>query len=223
MSQSGSDAPTVQPRSSDSSGVLNQDVIGGIILIAIAALALWLTSDLPRGTLSSAGPAMLPQALAVLLGTCGIALAISGVRSRANEANIWSLRGPLLITLAIALFAVTIRQSHIGSVETPELGLAFAGPLAIMVGGMASPDVRFRDLALLALTLTPFCMLLFGDALNMPIPLLPRSIALGLFEGWSYKASLRVTAGLFFCAAVMVYLLTRRHGSTTDSGKEGSS
>ena len=59
----------------------------------------------------------------------------------------------------------------------PGLGLAFAGPLAILIGGYATPEARLRELVILALGLTPFCMLLFGDLLNLPIPIFPAALA----------------------------------------------
>jgi hypothetical protein len=66
-----------------------------------------------------------------------------------------------------------------------------AGPLAIIIGGYATPEARLRDLVILALSLTPFCMVLFGDLLNLPIPVFPQALT-GLFPAdWSQKAVLR--------------------------------
>ena len=186
-----------------------QNFIAGLLLIALAGVAFWLTADLPRGTLRSAGPGMLPQALTVLIALCGLILTISGFVTRGAAMPAWSLRGPLCISLAIACFALTIKPMTFGTVTTPELGLVVAGPLAIFLGGYAAPGARFRPLLLLALTLTPLCMLLFGDMLNLPIPLLPQALAESLFAEWSYKGALRLTAALLLGAAAALFLLTR--------------
>lgn len=187
-----------------------QNVAGGIVLILLACLAMWLTSDLPRGTLNAVGPAMLPQAIAVLIGICGVALTISGVTKPSHsEEMTWSLRGPLLVCASIVIFALTIKPMHFGSFDTAELGLVISGPLAIIIGGYASPQARFRDLLLLALALTPFCMVLFGDMLNLPIPILPRVIGQNLFAGFSYKAALRIVSAVMFAAAVLLFFTTR--------------
>ncbi|KJV09138.1 hypothetical protein VZ95_13370 [Elstera litoralis] len=186
-----------------------QTCIAGLLLIALAGLAFWLTADLPRGTLRSAGPGMLPQALTVLIALSGVILTITGVMTRGAAMPLWSLRGPLCITLAIACFALTIKPMSLGSLTTPELGLVVAGPLTIFLGGYAAPGARFRPLLLLALTLTPLCMLLFGDMLNLPIPLLPQALAESLFADWSYKGALRLTAAALLSAALAVFLLTR--------------
>ncbi len=148
--------------------------------------------------------------MAVLIAVCGVALVVAGfARKSEAETVAWSLRGPLLVCASIALFAFTIKPMHFSSFDTVELGLVFAGPLAIVVGGFASPHARLRDLLILALSLTPFCMLLFGDMLNLPIPIMPRPLADALFSGWSYKTALRVTALILFAGAVLVFLATR--------------
>jgi hypothetical protein len=187
-----------------------ENVLGGLVLIALALFALWLTLDLPRGTLTTVGPAMLPQAIAVLIAVCGFVLLIAGFKRRSEHGvPVWSLRGPFLVSISIALFAVTIKEHHFGNWRTIEFGLMFAGPMAIIIGGYASSEARFRDLLLLALTLTPFCMLLFGDMLNLPIPILPRFLSEALFGGMSYKSSLRVTAAVLFTAAILVFRFTK--------------
>ncbi len=202
----GSAAPHAHPRA----GADPRNIAAGLVLIALAALAVWLTSDISRGTLRSVGPAMLPQAVAVLIAICGVALVVAGATRRSDaEPIVWTLRGPLFVMAGIALFALTIKPMHFSGFDTVELGLVFAGPLAIVVGGFASPHARLRDLAILALSLTPFCMLLFGDMLNLPIPIMPRPLADALFSGWSYKTALRVTSAVFFAAAALIFLATR--------------
>ena len=88
----------------------------------------------------------------------------------------WSLRGPVFVIVAILAFALTIRPFSLRRPLTiPGLGLLVAGPLAIIIGGYATPEARLRDLVILALSLTPFCMVLFGDLLNLPIPVFPQA------------------------------------------------
>src|SRR5688500_20260447 len=52
-----------------------QGLVAGLTLVALAALALWLTRDLDQGTLNAMGPAMLPRWLAIGVGLCGLVLA----------------------------------------------------------------------------------------------------------------------------------------------------
>lgn len=186
-----------------------QSLAGGILLIALAALALWLTRDLDQGTLNAMGPAMLPRWLAIGVGLSGLALLAAAFLKDGDLLERWSLRGPVFVIGAILAFAVTIRPFSFGGLATPGLGLLIAGPLAIIIGGHATPEARLRDLVILALSLTPFCMVLFGDLLNLPIPVFPQALT-GLFPAdWSQKAVLRATAAIMAIVAILVFFTTR--------------
>ena len=186
-----------------------QSLAGGLVLIALAALALWLTRDLDQGTLNSMGPGMLPRWLAVGVGLSGLALLAFAFVKDGESLESWSLRGPAFILGAILAFALTIRGYNLGFLVIPGLGLLIAGPVAIILGWFATPEARLRDLVILALSLTPFCMVLFGDLLNLPIPVFPQALT-GLFPAdWSQKAVLRATAAIMAAAAVLVFAATR--------------
>lgn len=203
-----------------------QSLAGGLFLLFLAALALWLTKDLDQGTLNAMGPAMLPRWLAVGVGLSGLALIVFAFIKDGEPLERWSIRGPFFIIWAILAFAVTIRAGSwtvslgpvsLGPLNLPGLGLMAAGPLAILIGGFATPEARFRDLLILALSLTPFCMVLFGDSalLNLPIPLFPRALAELFPAGWSQNAILRTIAAIMILLAVLVFVTTRSQRRTT--------
>jgi hypothetical protein len=186
-----------------------QSLAGGFLLVALAALALWLTHDLDQGTLNAMGPAMLPRWLAIGVGLSGLALLAFAFIKDGDLLERWGLRGPVFVIGAILAFALSIRPFSMAGLNTPGLGLLVAGPLAIILGGYATPEARLRDLVILALSLTPFCMVLFGDLLNLPIPVFPQALT-GLFPAdWSQKAVLRATAAIMAVAAVLVFFTTR--------------
>lgn len=187
-----------------------QSLVAGLALIALALLALWLTRDLPQGTLRAMGPAMLPRWLAVGVALAGLALLAIGFLKTGDPLEGWSLRGPAMVVLAILAFALTIRPFALGPVSLPGLGLIVAGPLAIFISGYASEEARFRELVILSLALTAVCMELFGDMLNLPIPLFPQAMA-DLFPAtWSQKAILRATSVALLILAAAIALVTRR-------------
>lgn len=132
-----------------------QSFAGGILLVALAALALWLTRNLDQGTLNAMGPAMLPRWLAIAVGLSGMALLAFVFAKESDALERWSLRGPVFVIGAILAFAVTIRPVSFGGLATPGLGLLVAGPLAIILGGYATPEARLRDLVILTLSLPP--------------------------------------------------------------------
>lgn len=202
-----------------------QSFAGGLFLVSLAALALWLTKDLDQGTLGSMGPAMLPRWLAVGVGLSGLAMLFFAFTREGEPLERWTIRGPFFIIWGILAFALTIRSGSwtlsfgsvtLGPLNIPGLGLMFAGPLAIIIGGFATPEARFRDLVILALSLTPFCMILFGDSalLNLPIPMFPQPLAETFPAGWSQVAILRTIAAIMALAAILLLFTTRGERQT---------
>jgi hypothetical protein len=139
-----------------------QTFYGGVVLVALAAFALWAGSDLPQGTMRTMGPGMLPRSLAVLVGLCGLAMIVIGIMRKGEGIERFNLRGPFFIAVAILSFALSIRT----------VGLALAGPLTMFIGGLASPEVRWKELGIFAVVMTAACILLFRYLLNQPIPIL---------------------------------------------------
>lgn len=187
-----------------------QSFVSGLVLIALALFALWLVSDLSQGTLRAMGPAMLPRWLAIGVGLCGVLLVISALTKDGELLETYSLRGPVVVVIAILCFGLTIRGFAIGAIKIPQLGLMIAGPLAIFISGFATPEARYRDLVILALALTAFCMGLFGDMLNLPIPMYPQAFADLYPAGWSSDARLRATAGIMAAVAFAIFLATHK-------------
>lgn len=194
-----------------------RSLAGGLLLVGLAALAFVLTADLSQGSLRSMGPGMVPRALAIGLGLCGLVLVVAGLMRRGSGFDPsplrLPLRGPVVILLAVAAFALTIRPFPLGGLTTPGLGLVGAGPLTVVIGGFASPEARLRDNLALGLGLTAFAMLLFGDLLNLPIPMMPQAWADLFPDGWSQDGRLRVTAGLLAGAAGALVLAGPRRAA----------
>lgn len=140
-----------------------QDTVGGVVVIAVAGLALWQGAGLPTGTLGGMGAGMLPKSLAVLLGVPGMLLVVSAILRPGPTIDRWSIRGPVLVLGAVIVFGLAVRP----------LGLVVAGPLAIVVGAFASEDVRWKETLLFGAFMTVFCAGLFKFALGLPIPLMP--------------------------------------------------
>jgi putative tricarboxylic transport membrane protein len=132
-------------------------------VIAVAAFAFWQAADLPVGTLGSMGPGMLPRSLAVLFGLLGALLLVDSVLEAGPALEPWSIRGPVLVVVAMVAFGLTVRP----------LGLVVAGPLAIVIAALASSEVRWVETIVVGLLMSIFCIGLFKFALGLPIPLAP--------------------------------------------------
>lgn len=140
-----------------------QEAAAGLFLIALALFALWQSSDLTTGTLRQLGPGMLPRSLAYVTGLCGLVILIHAFLREGAGLDRWSLRGPLFVLGAVVAFGLTVRP----------FGLAVAGPLVVIIGGLASHETRLVELVVFAVVMTAFCVALFKYILTLPIPVAP--------------------------------------------------
>lgn len=139
-----------------------QNLVSGLLLIAFAAAVVWLLGGLSQGTLRSIGPAAVPRWTAYGIGAGGLALALAGFIRDGHPLERWHLRGPVLVVLALVVFAALIRSP----------GFLVAGPAAMLIGGFASREARPLELVVFAVAMTAFCALLFKVALGQPLPML---------------------------------------------------
>lgn len=140
-----------------------QEAAAGLFLMALAAFALWQSNDLTLGTLRQLGPGMLPQFLAWVTGVCGLVILIHAFMREGPKLDRWSLREAAFVLGAVVAFGLTVRP----------FGLAVAGPLVVIIGGLASREARLVELLIFALVMTAFCLLLFKYILTLPIPVAP--------------------------------------------------
>ncbi len=140
-----------------------QDFAAGVVLVLLSAFAFWLSTELTFGTLRAVGPGLMPRSLAVILGALGLLLMFSATRNKGEKLEAWSFRGIIFVLGGFVVFGLAVRP----------LGLAVAGPLAVIISGFASDETRFGETILFGLGMTVFCVLLFKFALGLPIPLAP--------------------------------------------------
>ncbi len=140
-----------------------QDFAGGLLIMVVAAFAVWLGSELPSGTFNGMGPGMMPRSVAILLGGLGGVLVAYSFRQPGPGLDAWSIRGILFVLGAILVFAYTVRP----------LGMAVATPLAILISSFASAKFRLGETLLFTVIMTAFCIGLFKFALRLSIPLAP--------------------------------------------------
>ncbi|MBB5047218.1 hypothetical protein HNR60_001970 [Rhodopseudomonas rhenobacensis] len=141
-----------------------QDYYGGIVLIAIAGLALWASSDLEGMQGFSVGAGTVPRLCGVLLMGLGAGIVAVGLFSEGPALARYAWRGPLFVSLAILGFALAIRP----------LGLVISAFASFMVAALGTPETRWRETTVVGIALTAGCSLLFPYALGLPLPLLPR-------------------------------------------------
>jgi len=142
-----------------------RDFYSGLVVVALALVALFATADLPGHRGLAFGPGTAPRLFAGLLAAVGVVIALVGLFVEGPRVERYAVRGPLLVTASVLVFAVTIKP----------LGLVVATFVTILVAGTASAETRWRELFVWALVLTGFCTMLFYYVLGLPLPLWPQS------------------------------------------------
>jgi putative tricarboxylic transport membrane protein len=141
-----------------------QDFVGGIALMAIAAFALWASSDLQGMHGFSFGAGTAPRMFAVLLLALGAAITLMGLLSDGEHITVYAWRGPLFVSLSIISFAVTIRP----------LGLVISAFASFIISALGTPETKWKETIIVGICLTIGCSLLFPYALGLPLQLFPR-------------------------------------------------
>lgn len=141
-----------------------QDVVGGLALAVVAAVAWSQMGELKMGTAMRMGPGYFPTVLSWLVGLFGLFIAARGVVHAGPPLDRWGWRHIIPVIGAIVLFAFAIRP----------LGLVLSGAGIVLVASFAAPDLRWRETILFGGALVLFTVLLFKVALGLPFAVWPR-------------------------------------------------
>jgi putative tricarboxylic transport membrane protein len=127
--------------------------VGGAVLLVVLIPMTYYAARIGKSLPGGIAPDIVLAVLEVLVL---IALALVVTR--------YAPRGPVFITGATLIFAVTIRP----------LGLVLASFVSLVVSATATNEVRWVETMLWAIVLTAFCSVLFPYGLNLPLQLWPR-------------------------------------------------
>ena len=139
------------------------DFFAGLLLLGLAAVGYFGSLSLSAGQLSSMGPGMMPKITSVALVIFGAVLIGESLVFGGRDVDAWGWRGVIFVLGAALAFAATIRG----------LGLAVAGPLAIIISALADRETKLIEVAPYAIALTIFSALLFKWLLGLTIPIMP--------------------------------------------------
>jgi hypothetical protein len=140
-----------------------QDLIGGILAVALGIFAIAEAAYYPMGSLLRMGPGFFPCLIAAIIVALGIVLIVNAVRPRAahdGEGADVRLRPVLWIGVGIALFALLLER----------IGLVPATAVLVVVSSLAEPRWRFRRVAAVAVGMTVLVYVVFIVVLQIPIP-----------------------------------------------------
>jgi putative tricarboxylic transport membrane protein len=141
-----------------------QDFYGGIVLVLLAVFAMIASAELPGQRGFAFGPGTAPRLFSVVLVGLGTAVTLTGVFRDGPPIEKYRIRGPLLVVIAIALYAMLIRP----------FGLVVATYLTFMVAILGSTEMRWIESLIAAAAMTVFCYVLFVVLLGLPFQLWPQ-------------------------------------------------
>jgi putative tricarboxylic transport membrane protein len=133
-----------------------------VAVVALAALTLQALSRVSAGSYSTFSPALFPRVCTYGLAIGGLVLIARGFVKNGPGLERLPLRPALLVTLGVVAFGLV----------TPVFGYGPAGLLTMLIAGLATPEVRLRELVLVALGVIVFSIALFSYLLKLTIPIL---------------------------------------------------
>lgn len=140
---------------------LSQDVVSGVLVIALGVGILAALSRIGTAKYQQIAPDLFPRMCAYALVLGGSVLLLRALVKGGPRFELPPLRALFLIVFAVCAFGVI----------TPVFGYAPAGLLTMIIGGLATPEVRFRQLLLVSAGLVFFSIGLFSYLLKLPIPI----------------------------------------------------
>jgi hypothetical protein len=140
-----------------------QDLLAGLLFLAIASGALWVAWDYPMGSAVRMSSGYVPRLLCLLLAVIGVFVAVRSFVIEGPDLTAVRPRPLLLITAAVVVFAFSIQT----------LGLVLATALITIIGGFASPQVRVIEMIAAAAVLAVMTTAIFIWGIGLPIPIWP--------------------------------------------------
>jgi hypothetical protein len=145
-----------------------KDIAFGLLLLAIAAGALYVNRDYEMGTASRMGPGYMPMLVFGLVGLFGIGMLITGFWSGRDPLERWALREMGLVLAAMTAFGALLDT----------LGLGLCVVILVMISGFADRSQTLKGVLGLTATLVALCWLIFDRGLKIGIPFLPPILGL---------------------------------------------
>ncbi len=142
----------------------HRDFASGCVFILIAAFFLWFGRNLPVGSASFMEAGYFPRLAGILLGICGVFIAVKALATEGEGLVAWTWRPLLILNGAVALFGLMIGR----------VGLVGTTIVVVILASFAGQRLRWLELAALAAALVALMVGLFHFGLGLPIPVWPR-------------------------------------------------
>jgi len=139
-----------------------KDFGSGLLFLVLGILCVAIARKYPMGSAQIMGPGYFPTVLGSLLALNGAVLLVRSILRSGTGIPGVSWRGILLTMVAIVFFALLLKTA----------GLPIAVTVLVVISACASPQFRLWSSLALAVALSIFSVLVFVQALGLPVPLL---------------------------------------------------
>jgi hypothetical protein len=139
-----------------------KDIVAGLVFVAFGLAFASIGSTYSIGTALRMGPGYFPVVLGALLALLGAGIIVEGlVNGDQIPAGSIPWRGIVLLTAAVLFFGFSVRR----------LGLAPSLFVTVLLAAVSSGRTSLAAALVISISLTLFCILIFVEALGMPVPL----------------------------------------------------
>ncbi len=137
----------------------------GLLFVTVAALFLFLSAGLERGSIARMGPGFFPTTLGLLLGAIGLAVIVGAMRNAAarDRPPRWDWPALAWIVGAVVLFALLLVP----------LGFVAALVVLVLTAARAHPGFTWTGALGTAAVLTVVAILVFDRLIDLRLPLWP--------------------------------------------------
>ncbi|KAA3506509.1 tripartite tricarboxylate transporter TctB family protein [Agrobacterium vitis] len=139
------------------------DILAGCLLIALGALGLWAGRDLTFGSPAMMGPGFLPKSLCVIMMAIGSYVLVKGLAKPREDFETINVRPLAILVVAISGFAYTAES----------FGFLVASVWLLVIGSLADPESRWREVLISTAVLASLGALLFVYGLGVQMPISP--------------------------------------------------
>lgn len=157
-------APTDAEETLSAAESAGAELLGGAVVAAIGAGALYVGSSYRMGTSLNMGAGYFPRMVAAGLLVIGLALVVKGWRSGRPAFPALPVRPTAAILGATLVFGYLVESA----------GLFLTCALSVAVASLGPARQDWRRVAVIALALAACASLIFGRLLGLPLPIWPR-------------------------------------------------
>lgn len=136
-----------------------QDLLAGLLFMAFGAAALWFGKSYAFGAATRMGPGYLPNVLGWMLLGLGVFIAVRALVIGGAPIPRIHLRPQIMIIAALLAFAMTIER----------LGLMAAAAAVVVLGSLASRELRPLEIIIIAAVTAAAAVGLFIYMLGQPM------------------------------------------------------